>query len=150
MSNRALLIPITDEARVALAGRDAVEIDRLPFRIGRESRVALVSGELKYMERRKGTVTPNNDLYLYDSGDLLNISREHLQIDINDEGEFIVHDRGSACGTHVDGVVVGGGDTTGTATIHDDSEITIGMQDSPYRFRVSNLEKLRGPGAGDT
>lgn len=142
MSEWALLVPLTDEARSALNGRDGVEIDCLPFRIGRESRIAMVGGELQYVERRKGSITPNNDLYLYDSGERLNISREHLQIDANDKGEFMVYDRGSACGTHVDGVAIGGRDATGTARLQEGSEIIIGLHDSPYRFRIKHLERL--------
>lgn len=149
MTNWPLLIPLTDEAKLALNGRDSIEIDCLPFRIGRESRMAMVSGELQYVERRKGTVTPNNDLYLYDSGKLLNISREHLQIEMNRKGEFSVYDRGSACGTHVDGVAVGGKDETGRAPLRNDSELVIGTSDSPFRFTVKHLERLKNPPEND-
>lgn len=142
MPEPALLIPLTDEARKALDGRDHVEIDRLPFRIGRESRLALVRGELTYMERRKGHRPPNNDLYLIDEGQLLNISREHLQIDKGSDGGFLVLDRGSACGTHVDGSSIGGKDRTGALALKNDSEIIIGTRDSPYRFTIKNLERL--------
>lgn len=143
MTEWALLIPLTDEARLALNRRDAAEIDCLPFRVGRESRMALIGGELQYVERRKGSITPTNDLYLYDSGELLNISREHLQIDMNRKGEYLVYDRGSACGTHVDGVAIGGKDATGMAKLKEGSEIIIGTHDSPYRYQVKNLEKLK-------
>lgn len=70
MRGHALLVALTPEAKDALGGRDHVEIDRLPFRIGRESRVGVVKGELRFMERRKGAKPPNNDLYLYDRGKL--------------------------------------------------------------------------------
>jgi len=143
MPDCALLVPLTIDARNALAGRDHVEIDRLPFRIGRESRLAMVGGELAFMERRKGAKPPNNDLYLLDDGQLLNISREHLQIDRDAGGGFVVHDRGSACGTRVDGNAIGGRDRTGSLPLEDDSEIVIGTRDSPYRFKISNLDKLR-------
>lgn len=143
MSEWALLIALTDEARFALNGRESMEIDCLPFRIGRESRMDFSSGKVQYMERRKGTMLPNNDLYLYDAGERLNISREHLQIDINRGGESIVYDRGSACGTHVDGVAIGGRDSTGTAILSEGSKITLGTHDSPYRFQIKHLDKLK-------
>lgn len=142
MTDRTLLVPLTPEARKALAGRAHVAIDRLPFRIGRESRMAVVKGKLTFMERRKGDKPPNNDLYLLDDGELLNISREHLQIEKAADGEVLVYDRGSACGTHVDGRTVGGRDTTGRLALRDDSEIIIGTRESPYRFTVKHLEGL--------
>lgn len=142
MPECALLIPLTTEAGNALGGRDRVEIDRLPFRIGRESRLAMIGGELTFMERRKGDAPPNNDLYLIDEGQLLNISREHLQIEKAAGGGFLVRDRGSACGTHVDGRSIGGLDKTGSLALNNDSEIIVGTRESPYRFTVRNLESL--------
>lgn len=142
MPEPALLIPLTTEARNALDGRDHVEIDRLPFRIGRESRLAMVRGRLTFMERRKGDRPPNNDLYLIDEGELRYISREHLQIERAGDGSFLVHDRGSACGTRVDGNAIGGQDQVGSIALRNDSEIIIGTRDSPYRFTVRNLERL--------
>lgn len=142
MSEWPLLIALTDEAREALNGREHIEIDALPFRIGRESRMALVRGEMVYMERRKGDTNPNNELYLLDHGERLFISREHLQIEMTDNGELRVHDRGSACGTQVDGQTIGGRDTPGSAPLRDDSEIVIGTRESPYRFTVKHLERL--------
>lgn len=147
MDEWPLLIPLTDEAREALGGRAHVEIDRLPFRIGRESRVAVVNGELLYMERRKGHTPPNNDLYLFDKGQLMNISREHLQIERERDGSFRIYDRGSACGTHVDGMSTGGMDKPGALVIKEGSEITIGTRTSPYRFTVRHLDRLQDPGA---
>lgn len=142
MPEYALLIPLTTEARAALGGREHVEIDRLPFRIGREFRLAIVGGKLTFMERRKGRKPPTNDLYLIDDGELLNVSREHLQIDQAADGGYRVHDRGSACGTHVDGASAGGMDQQGSLVLRNDSEITIGIRDSPYRFAVRHLDKL--------
>lgn len=143
MPDFALLVPLTIEAKNALGGRDHVEIDRLPFRIGRESRLAMVGGELAFMERRKGAKPPNNELYLLDDGELLNISREHLQIDRDVDGGLVVFDRGSACGTRVDDSAIGGRDRTGSLPLQDDSEIVIGTRDSPYRFKITDLHKLR-------
>ena len=144
MPDPAILVPQTPEARSALRGRPHVEIDRLPFRIGRESRLAMVEGELTFMERRKGARPPNNDLYLLDQGELLNISREHLQIEQAADGGFVVHDRGSACGTQVDDRTIGGRDTTGSLPLKEGSKIVIGTRESPYRFTIKNLQALAG------
>ncbi|MBS1269075.1 MAG: hypothetical protein MAG794_00018 [Gammaproteobacteria bacterium] len=143
MADWPLLIALTDEAKLALGDREYFEIDCLPFRIGRESRVAMVNGELLYMERRKGGADSNNDLYLIDDAELLNISREHLRIEKTSKGEFRVYDRGSACGTHVDGQSAGGHDKKGWVSLHDDSEIIIGQRNSPYRFTIKHLDRLR-------
>jgi len=148
MSNWPLLLPLTEEAKSALNGREQIKIDKLPFRIGRESRMAFVKGEMVYMERRKGGLTTNNELYLLDDGELLNISREHLQIERGEDGGFRIHDRGSACGTQVDGHAIGGRDTPGSAPLYDDSEIIIGTPQSPYRFTVRHLQRLADSDAG--
>lgn len=106
--------------------------------------MAMVRGELTYMERRKGDKPPNNDLYLLDNGKLLNISREHLQIEKAADGTIRVHDRGSACGTRVNDAAIGGMDRTGSLGITEGGEIVIGTRESPYRFRIDNLERLQG------
>jgi hypothetical protein len=102
----------------------------------------IINGEPTFMERRKGVAPPNNDPYLIDNGHLLNISREHLQINRTDGGGFHVHDRGSACGNHVDGKSIGGMDEMGTFPLEEGSEIIMGTPESPYRYSVQNLEML--------
>ena len=114
-------------------------IKRLPFRIGRESRVKKIDGRIERIERPKlDDREPNNDLYLVDRGHLLNISREHLRIEIDGEA-FSLVDRGSACGTKVNGEPVGGEDQGGRKILKDGDIITIGTLESPYRFRFLDL-----------
>lgn len=114
-------------------------IRRLPFRIGRESRVKKVNGRIERIERPKlDDREPNNDLYLVDRGHLLNISREHLRIEIDGDAFYLV-DRGSACGTKVNGEAVGGDDQGGRTLLSDGDIITIGTTESPYRFRFLDL-----------
>lgn len=114
-------------------------IRRLPFRIGRESRVKKVNGRIERIERPKlDDREPNNDLYLVDRGHLLNISREHLLIEVDGESFYLV-DRGSACGTKVNGEPVGGEDQGGRSILKDGDIITIGTMESPYRFRFLDL-----------
>ncbi|MEI6734467.1 MAG: FHA domain-containing protein, partial [Comamonadaceae bacterium] len=69
----------------------------------------------------------------------LNISREHFQIDNTPDG-YVLVDRGSACGTSVNGVLVGGNDAGGTASLNDGDTIGIGNESTPYLFTfVANL-----------
>jgi hypothetical protein len=112
-----------------------IRIEAFPFRVGREARVAMVDGELMVLDRRPrtGHEKPSNDLYLHDSGKSLNISREHFQIDSTPNG-YVLTDRGSACGTSVNGVPVGGNDTGGSAALKDGDTIGVGNESSPYVF----------------
>ena len=141
-----LLVPLTDEAKSALENRDYVEIDRLPFRIGRESRAGVMDGKRFSLERRKGDTSPGNDLFLTDRGSRLHVSRAHLQIDVTADGEVRVYDLGSICGTHVDGHAIGGKAGPGSVALKNDSEIVIGTSSSPYRFAVRQLERFRDVG----
>ena len=137
----AALVPLTDEALHALPNepmrRGLVGINVLPFRVGRESRIYQdeKTGSVHRLERYKpGGQAPNNDLYLLDGGHLLNISREHLQIERREDGFHIV-DRKSACGFSVDGKRVGGDGKGGEMPINHDQELCIGSSVSPYRYR---------------
>ncbi len=141
---RAVLKALTVEAVEAIPqGQrigDLVVIRSFPFRIGRESRVRKVDGRMARIERPKlADREPNNDLYLLDKGELLNISREHLQIEESDDG-LCVFDRGSACGTRVADSVIGGEDRGGKCALRDGDEITVGVSGSPYRFRFIALD----------
>ena len=127
------LKPQTPEAREALQ-TDIVRLDRFPFRVGRESRYGLVRGQWKSMERRQLEAPPNNDLYLVDRGDVLNISREHFNIIRKDDGSYALDDRGSTCGTSVDDTNLGIGCEQSQRALKDGSTIIIGTQESPYRF----------------
>lgn len=125
----------------ALLRGDLVVISRFPFKIGRESRVIRIDGRLERIERhKKDDSSPNNDLYLMDRGERLNVSREHFQIEKNDDGYLLV-DRGSACGTKVDGVNVGGDDLGGSIELHDGDVIAVGAVGTPYFFRFITFDE---------
>jgi hypothetical protein len=142
---RAVLEPLTPET-VEAVPEDRMEdgclvIHHFPFRIGRESRVAMVKGRLERVERPgKGSGKPNNDLYLVDRGHRLNISREHFLIEKNDSGYLLV-DRCSACGTKVNGENVGGEDFGGSTPIRDGDVISIGAAGTPYVLRFVTFEE---------
>ena len=127
------LRPLTDEAHKAMQ-RDKRLITHVPYRVGRERRVALINGEYHSMERRASSQPPNNELYLLDLGEKLNVSREHLQIEQEEDGRYVLIDRGSACGTIVDDQPVGGHDHGGRWPLHNGSTIRVGISSSPYLF----------------
>ncbi len=135
----AMLQALTPEAMAAvpihLLKGDMVAIYKFPFKIGRESRVVKVEGRLERVERSKNDESlPTNDLYLLDRGHRLNISREHCQI-LKSDGAYALVDRGSACGTKIEGRNVGGNDSGGAAVLHDGEIIAIGTVGSPFVFR---------------
>lgn len=121
---------------------DVVCIRKFPFRVGRESRIKKVNGRLERIERSKlDDRQPSNDLYLVDDGHLLNISREHFQIEKNGN-EYVLFDRGSACGTRVGEITVGGGDSTGSLPLKDGDVISVGTKASPYVFQFITLDEF--------
>ncbi len=125
----------------ALLRGDLVVISRFPFKVGRESRVVMIDSKLERVERHKKDDTPpNNDLYLMDRCQRLNISREHFQIEKNAAGYRLV-DRGSACGTKVEGVKVGGGNNGGSVELQDGDVIAVGAAGTPYLFRFITFDE---------
>lgn len=123
---------LTPEAKLALGG-DFLEIARFPFRIGRESRLHDSIGQ-GTSSRRRSDSTPNNDLYLIEPGTLLNISREHCMIDERD-GTYVLVDRGSSCGTIVEGELVGDHRKGGSRRLRDQDVIIVGTSESRFIFK---------------
>ena len=141
---KAVLRILTPEAQDAvpqaqLVG-DAVVIFDFPFRVGRESRIRKVNGKIERIERPKDHAgPPSNDLYLVDRGHLLNISREHFQIEKDGDG-YVLVDRGSACGTRVGEERVGSGDAGGRCVLQDGDIIAAGARGTPYRFQFVTFD----------
>jgi pSer/pThr/pTyr-binding forkhead associated (FHA) protein len=143
---KAVLKAMTPEARKATPQSSLVEgvvcIRNFPFRVGRESRIKKINGRLERIERAKlDNRPPSNDLYLVDDGHLLNISREHFQIEKSDN-DYVLVDRGSACGTRVEEISVGGNDSTGSLPLKDGDMIWIGTKTSPYIFQFITLDEF--------
>lgn len=133
-TGQPVLIAMTETAR-ADAGAETIEVNTFPFRIGRESRVGVMEGKLRSLERRKSKAAPNNEWYVRDTGERLNISREHFQIERMPDDTYEIVDRGSACGTKVAGKAIGGKDAGGRAPLRDGDIIVIGTASSPYVFQ---------------
>jgi len=135
----AILKAITPESKSAIAnnclGNEVIGIWHFPFRVGRESRVQYVDSEMIPSERVKITSgKPNNDIYLIDHGQYLQISRQHISIEKTDSGYLLV-DRESACGTMVNSQKIGSEDTGGSEALKDGDIIKLGSEDSPYEFQ---------------
>jgi pSer/pThr/pTyr-binding forkhead associated (FHA) protein len=129
---RALLVALTPESRIAL-GAPEREIT-VPYRVGRESRGMQRTPHGVVSERRNPGAQPSNDLYLVEHEEALNVSREHFEID-REDGGYILVDRGSTCGTIVEGQTVGGDTRGGTLSLHDGDVIIVGTSRSPYVFK---------------
>ncbi len=114
---------------------DRISVNRFPYRIGRESRLGVVHGRLRILERRELSCPPTNDLYLCDPGPVLYVSRQHFQIEQTDDGGYQLFDRGSTCGTIVGNQMVGGSAQGSRCTLLDGNVVVIGTSESPYVFK---------------
>lgn len=137
-----VLVPLTEKAKKSIQ-RDKLEVTTFPFRVGRESRCSKEPVPPHILEKRTGKIPPNNDFYMIDDGELLNISREHFLIEQSENGDFMVLDRMSSCGTIVRSRQ---GSHTCIAQkwpISSGDEIVVGSSRSPYQFQVEILEESK-------
>ena len=146
MDPKAALKAITDRAKHTILKRvfdtDIIPIFNYPFRIGREARIGYVDGEVILQERhRLDGKEPSNDVYLLDNGKFLEISREHCSIAMQ-EGNYVLQDRGSACGSMVNDVKIGGNDNPDEYTLKDGDIITLGFEKSEYKFKFIVFDVL--------
>jgi len=134
---------MTPEAKASVPNgvleRDLIRINQFPFNVGRESRISQVEGKLIRTERVKHSQgDASNNLYLADAGRPLNISREHFRIEQKD-GDYMLIDRFSACGTSVNNQHIGGRDSGGKIALKDGDIIAAGIEDTPYVFKFITL-----------
>jgi pSer/pThr/pTyr-binding forkhead associated (FHA) protein len=127
------LVALTQETREAI-GAASIAATPLPYRVGRESRARGFEQILSFGQRRLGG-KPNNELYLRETAEQLNVSREHFQIEWDGRSVVLV-DRGSTCGTIVEGQEVGGQGQRGTVALKDGDVIIVGTAFSPFVFKV--------------
>jgi pSer/pThr/pTyr-binding forkhead associated (FHA) protein len=119
---------LTPESQECL-GANQKEIS-LPFLVGRESRI---NEPNRFSGRRRASSVRNNDLYLAEAG-LCNVSRDHFLIERRN-GSFYLVDRGSMCGTIVEGMTVGGVRTGGEKKIQNGDVIIVGTSASKHVFK---------------
>jgi hypothetical protein len=128
----AWLLALTKDSRAALHGEQKV-IERFPFKVGRESRLGRPA-PAPGTERRSRSMPQLNDLYLVEHGEVLNVSREHFLIERDGSG-FVLVDRGSACGTIVEGRTIGGDRAGGRVALQDHDVIIVGTPGSSFVFK---------------
>ena len=88
------------------------------------------------VERRLGRAPQLNDIYLVEPVLQVNhvVSREHFLIDFT-QGKFVLTDRGSMCGTIVNGKTIGGDQRGGHTELHDQDEISLEVEGCPFVFK---------------
>lgn len=132
-SSRAFLAALTPESKAAIGGAE-IEIGTFPFRVGRECRKMKWTEHGIISEKRDPESRPNNELYLVEKGEPMNVSREHFQIEKR-SGAYALVDRSSTLGTIVEGDVVGGQNRGGQVTLRDGDVIVVGASVSVYVFK---------------
>lgn len=130
---KPLLVPATATTRLSI-DVDEIKMMKFPYRVGREARTHLMAKLPIFGERRNTRAQPNNDLYIRDMGRPLNVSREHFLIEKHEDGSYELIDRGSACGTIVNGNVIGGEYTGGRCPLFDGDTIVVGTHESAIAF----------------
>jgi pSer/pThr/pTyr-binding forkhead associated (FHA) protein len=145
---KAVMTALSPEARTALPAvqqaNGVISILSFPFRVGRESRVMVINNTVHRVERPTlhGSA-PNNDIYLMDAGQMLQISREHFRIDQTADG-YLLTDRGSKCGLAVNGKRIGAETGIMSVTLNDGDVIAIGNRTTPYLYTfVAGFENVR-------
>lgn len=134
METVAYLKALTIEAQTALHGHQ-LQLDRYPFRVGRECRGPNAHWlKSDGTERRRSSAAPTNELYLWEQGREVYVSRNHLQIERDGDG-FVLVDRESALGTWVEGSLVGGNRRGGQTALHHGDVIIIGAHRSGFIFK---------------
>jgi len=126
-------VALTPESKAAL-GTGKIELDTFPFRIGRENRKMEWTDKGVRSEKRVPDSKPNNEIYLLEKSEPMNVSREHLQIE-RDGGGYSLVDRKSTCGTIVEGNTLGGQNRGGRVSLRDGDVIIVGASISPYTFK---------------
>lgn len=137
LTAQARLVPLTDEARAAVAGVD-VDMGNFPFHIGRERRWDAEASH-PGVDRRSPNSAPINDLFLLEppGSEGFFVARAHLSVEASTTPQgltFALVDRGSELGTLVNGRLIGGKAQGDRTSLIDRSEIVIGGEESPYRF----------------
>lgn len=131
-TGQAGLSALTPEAKDALGGAE-LPVTQFPFRVGLESRARRAVARI-VMDRRRPGSRPSNELYLAEPEPATNVSREHFQIEHNG-AQYVLVDRQSACGTLVEGRVVGGKQAGGAVPLRDGDVIIVGTSASRFVFK---------------
>lgn len=119
-----VLRPLTRKAAETLP-EDGLRITTFPFRVGRAE------------GPNESGVFDLNDLWLLDTKPY-NVSRNHCEIELDDQDRVVIRDRGSHLGCFVNEEHIGGRSPFGYAKLHGGENVLIlGGRVSPYQFRVT-------------
>jgi len=141
---KAVLLPLTEEANKSIVNDPCndilIRITKFPYKIGRESRLGENDkGLFVKLRIMKNLSKPKNDTYLHDEGKNLQISKEHFQIE-KDNDKYILKDRGSSKGITINEVSYGGNKKVFECIIEDGDIITIGNIKSKFKYQFLVLE----------
>ena len=140
----AVLMPITTAAEKSILNTQTqnkvIPMFEFPFKVGRESRMAENEKGLFVKLRIFNDISkPNNDIYLINNTENLEISKEHFQIEKKDDSYFI-KDRKSTLGTKLNNEEIGKDTVNKSYIIKDKDIIKIGSNDSKYEFQFLILK----------
>ena len=146
ITSNAVLLPLTKEATSAIVkgscNNELITISTFPFRVGRESRLGKNEKGL-FLKLRiiKNNAKPNNDIYLLNESKHLQISKEHFQIE-KDNNKYTLKDRGSTKGTTINGITYGGKKESFEHSLNDGDIILIGDKTSLFKYQFLILENI--------
>ncbi len=135
----AVLLPLTNEAKNSIVDTKAhnkiISMFHFPFKVGRESRMSENDrGLFVKLRILKSNSQPNNDVYLVNCTNNLEISKEHFQIEkINNN--YFIKDRNSSLGTKLNDEEIGKEKTDTSFPLKDGDIIKIGSSNSVYEFK---------------
>lgn len=140
----AVLVPLTPEAEKSILDMQTINklvpMFEFPFKVGRESRMSENDRGLFVKLRILNNVSkPNNDIYLVNNTESLEISKEHFQIEKKDDIYFI-KDRNSTLGTKLNDKEIGKDNANNSYILEDKDIIKIGSSDSKYEFQFLILK----------
>ncbi len=135
----AVLLPLTNESKNSIVDTKAhnkiISMFHFPFKVGRESRMSENDrGLFVKLRILKSNSQPNNDIYLVNCTNNLEISKEHFQIEKIDNNYFI-KDRNSSLGTKLNNEEIGKEKTNTLFPLKDGDIIKIGSSNSVYEFK---------------
>ena len=136
---KAVLVPLTEDAKLSIANtshhKKLIPIGTFPFKIGRESRMEEGDrGLFVKLRIMANSSRPNNDIYLIENKNNIEISKEHFEIS-NDKDEYLIKDRNSTLGTKLNDIEIGKEQNKYTHILKDGDIIKIGSNHSKYEFQ---------------
>lgn len=135
-----VILPITKEAKVSLMDKKMIVINSFPYKIGRESRISESDrGVFVKLRIFSSSINPNNDIYLVNSTQSLEISKEHFQIEKKDN-KYYIKDRNSTLGTKLNDKEIGKEKINEKFPLNDGDIIKIGSNNSEFQFQFLILK----------